>query len=93
MERISVMVYQIPEDRRAELFILVTAERKRQHAKFGHLCLADQFKFSAILGEEVGEICRAINQENDEQLFEECIQTLAVIFAFLEGDLHYGTEK
>ncbi len=64
-----------------ELFAIVS-ELQRVHAKFGTQSLT-LFDWASILGEEYGEVCRAINEEhfNDGDLqvvYAECIQVAAV---------------
>lgn len=70
------------------------AERYSQHLKFGHEPKATQFQMGLILGEEYGEICRAICQRKDRaEIEKEVIQLAAVCIAWLDGDLHWGDEK
>lgn len=64
---------------------------EHQKTKFGHEPKATPFQFASILGEEFGEICRGINQDKFIDVEKECIQSVAVILAFLDGDLHYGS--
>jgi NTP pyrophosphatase (non-canonical NTP hydrolase) len=66
---------------------------RRQKEKFGGEPLATPSQFAHILGEEFGEVCRAINQGNREQLQHETIQCIAVIAAYLQNDLHYGMQE
>jgi NTP pyrophosphatase (non-canonical NTP hydrolase) len=70
----------------------VVAERRRQEAlkaagKFKHTC-ADEgmsdFEFVSVLTEELGEIARAINDGDPENLREEIIQLAACCVARLE---------
>jgi NTP pyrophosphatase (non-canonical NTP hydrolase) len=65
----------------------------KQEDKFGSEPIATNSQFAHILGEEYGEVCRAINQDNRNDLIKECSQCCAVIIAHMMGQLHYGTQK
>ena len=78
-----------------EIFKDVAAERDKQDAKWGPQSNHTLDKWSAILGEEYGEVCKAIldydyddwNSRHD--LREELIQTIAVATHIVELlDLH-----
>lgn len=76
------------------VFSMVAAERQKQHAKFGHEPIATREELVSIAGEEMGEICRAVNQGlHEDSLREEVKQLAAVCIAYLDGDLHFGREK
>lgn len=52
----------------------------------GYLALNDYLKSKvSILGEEFGEICKARNDRDWDNLRTECIQTAAVAVAMVEG--------
>jgi hypothetical protein len=69
-------------------------ERMKQHSKFGEQPRADRFQLLSIAGEEYGEVCRAVNQGlHPDTLREEIIQLAAVCIAYLDEDLHFGTQK
>jgi NTP pyrophosphatase (non-canonical NTP hydrolase) len=60
----------------------IIRETIRQHEKFGTQSLT-LFDWSSILGEEYGEVCRAINEEHFsdgelQSVYDECIQVAAV---------------
>lgn len=72
----------------------IQTERFRQHDKFGHEHIATPEQMGLILGEEYGEICRAICQNADPiELRKVVVQLAAVCIAWLDGDLHWGEEK
>lgn len=64
---------------RAHFLHAVHAERMRQSLKWGDAS-QDGFdrKFAAILGEEYGEVCRALLEDDVENLREEIVQVAAV---------------
>jgi len=69
-------------------------ERFRQRQKFGHEPLATDSEAVAIMGEEFGEICRAVCQAlSSEEKRKEVLQLAAVCIAYLDGDLHFGNAK
>jgi NTP pyrophosphatase (non-canonical NTP hydrolase) len=59
-------------------------ERKSQDEKWGSQRDLDPLLWNAILGEEVGEVSKAI-LENDEGLYDELIQVAAVAAAWAEA--------
>ena len=64
-----------------ELFAIV-AELQRVRTKFGVQSLT-LFDWACILGEEYGEVCRAINEEHFDagqlsEVYKECIQVASV---------------
>lgn len=62
---------------------LIRAERTRQDAKHGPRL--DKHDIPRVLGEEFGEVCAAINDEEpDTQLVEELIQVAAVAVKAIE---------
>lgn len=77
------------------IYDLITAERQRQEAKWAaphrwgqgdcsspHV---DQTVKATVLGEEYGEVCRAILDANPSSLKTELVQLAAVAVAMLEG--------
>jgi hypothetical protein len=69
-------------------------ERTRQHAKFSHEPLATDMDAAIIMGEEYGEICRAVCQNAPTAVTrKEIVELAAVCIAHLDGDLHFGNEK
>ena len=72
----------------------IQAERYSQHLKFGKEPIANSEQMIAILGEEFGEICRAVCQGLEKSSIEiEVIQLAAVCIAYLDNDLHFGNQK
>jgi NTP pyrophosphatase (non-canonical NTP hydrolase) len=72
-----------------KIISLVLAERESQDKLWGDQSQHDHFVFNAILGEEVGEVSRALlerkfNRENDHHIEDELIQVIAVAVAWLE---------
>lgn len=75
-----------------EALIAVLTERKRQErlkaaGKFSHTCADSELSDDVccrVLGEEFGEVCRAINDGDLENLREELIQVAAVAVAWVE---------
>ena len=68
----------------------VITERKRQDEKWGEQN-HDNFVWSSIIGEEYGELCKAINEygfnptpETRLDIYTEAIQTMASCMAMLE---------
>jgi len=78
---------------RAMVFEKIIAERKRQNAlktegKFTYTAAddVDGFKKLAILGEEFGEVSKALNEGDDlASLQAELVQVAAVATAWAEG--------
>ena len=68
----------------------LTDERKRQDDKWGAQRHLDDNLWTTILGEEYGEICRAILEKDWENLKEELVQTAAVCVAALEDLIQSG---
>jgi len=69
--------------KRKEIFARVNVERERQdheHPPGG----VSRHHYMTILGEEFGELCRAILENDDDQMRDEAIQVAAVAIAFLE---------
>lgn len=64
----------------------IVKERKRQDAKWGSQRHLDPLLWNAILGEEVGEVSKAI-LEKDPGLYDELIQVAAVATAWAEAIL------
>lgn len=73
---------------RAEIYIAINAERARQDTKRGY-SIPNDFVMGAVLGEECGEVMRALNDCYDsnpdaQNLREELIQVAAVCVRWLE---------
>lgn len=83
--------------RRSEIFGRIDIERGRQDKKFPGqwvtfgtgLAIAEAraaaHEMNTILGEEIGEVSRAILERDDANLTVELVQCAAVIVAWLEG--------
>lgn len=73
---------------RQAIYREIEAERRRQDAKHGPPIPGQHrhghYTWSAILSEEVGEINRALLQDDLPALREELVQTAAVAVAWLE---------
>ena len=80
---------------RDDVFAAITAERKRQWAKWGRIhewghgdCsspgMAPEIKMT-VLAEEFGEVARAVLDRKPGDLRTELIQVAAVAVAWLEG--------
>lgn len=71
----------------------IQEERTRQHAKFGLDPIATDIESAIVMGEEFGEICRAICQGKDKtEIQKEVKELAAVCIAYLDGDLHFGNK-
>ena len=67
----------------------VAAERERQeekHQSFHELYDKVPHDWFVILVEEIGEVSKAINEGNEENMIEELIQCAAVIKAWLTDE-------
>ena len=62
----------------------VSEERQRQLEKWGEQ-FHDDLKWLAILLEEVGEVAKAILENDGEQSIEELVQVVAVIETWIES--------
>lgn len=62
----------------------IAAERKRQDEKWGEQNHSDAV-WSAILGEEYGEVCKALLDEPEENMIKELTQVAAVAVEWLEA--------
>lgn len=63
----------------------VVAERSRQEEKYGRKNLMNSYpQWCTILGEEFGEVCRAIYEADPENLEEELIHVAAVAFSMYQ---------
>ena len=74
-------------DARWEILRRVDAERDRQDAKWGGipgLERRDDHTYAAVLGEEVGECCKAWLERDVAALRAELVQTAAVAVAWIE---------
>lgn len=69
---------------RATIFRAVLDEMRRQVKKWGPQDSHTLDRWNAILTEEVGEVSRAINDGNENNLDTELIQVAAVALSFLE---------
>ncbi len=67
-----------------QVLVDIIEERNRQDKKWGAERDLDPLLWNAILGEEVGEVSKAI-LENDEGLYDELIQVAAVAAAWAEA--------
>ena len=68
-------------------------ECRKQDSKWGEQN-HDDFKWLAILGEEVGECNKAALEGKDDELIEELIQVAAVVHAIIESmDRNYEKER
>lgn len=68
-----------------DLLAQVAAERVRQDRKWGtNFPGRPQDKWVSILGEEFGEVCRAVLEKDHANLREELIQCAAVCLSWLE---------
>ncbi len=68
-----------------QIMSLIAEERNRQDAKWGTKFPGrDDNKWVVILGEEFGELCNAILEDDQENILVESIQCAAVLFSFLE---------
>lgn len=94
MEQIIIGEQQMKPAISDATILSITFERAKQRMKFGHFPLATRPEMVSILGEEFGEVCRAVNQElSEEDLRKEVLQVAAVAIAYLDGDLHHGKTK
>lgn len=74
--------------------IQLETERLKQFQKFGKEPLASADAMCRILGEEYGEVCRAVNQgAHLSEILKELLQVAAVAIAYLDNDLHDGRQK
>jgi NTP pyrophosphatase (non-canonical NTP hydrolase) len=70
---------------------LIDAEREKQDQKWGADRHLPPDTWFCVLGEEVGEVARGINEHDSDQLVAELIQVGAVVVAWLE-DYFYQTK-
>ena len=67
-----------------KIFDRIAKERQRQDEKWGKLPRNhDNYKWNAILSEEVGEVAKEVLERNDKLLKEELIQVAAVAVAWI----------
>ena len=66
-----------------EVFQLIVKERSRQDEKWGKHSMPPGMELQ-ILGEEFGEVCQALCNEDLDNLKEELVQVAAVAFKWLE---------
>lgn len=70
----------------------IQEEMKRQYTLYGNQTHKSDFEWLVILGEEFGEICKAIYEhEPTERIHEEIIQTAAVAASWADT-LRYREE-
>lgn len=64
----------------------ILAERDRQDKLFPEQVKnpPSDLEMNSVLGEEVGEVCKALNEHDPENLEEELIQVAAVCVKWLE---------
>ena len=68
-----------------EFFDAIVAERARQEQKYGKSNIMNGYpQWATILGEEFGEVCRAIYEEDPTNLEEELIHVAAVAFSMYQ---------
>lgn len=65
---------------------LVSKERDRQVTMWGDQRSNTDLKWAAILGEETGEVQKAVNDGDSDNLKEELAQVAAVAIAWLESE-------
>jgi NTP pyrophosphatase (non-canonical NTP hydrolase) len=70
---------------RQEIYAWIDEERDSQDLKWGPNRRQNPHTWLSILVEEVGEVAKAILQNNTSGLCEELIQCCAVIIAWLES--------
>jgi NTP pyrophosphatase (non-canonical NTP hydrolase) len=75
---------------RQGVFELVEAERDRQDAKWGEQNHVDDY-WLGIAVEEVGEVAKAVIERDDDAVHEEIVQTIAVLFGWLEAIARRGS--
>lgn len=78
---------------RAAIFEAVSAERDRQDTKWGGIPgveRRDDHNYAAVLGEEVGEVCKAWLERDTAALHTELLHTAAVAVAWLEELVNGG---
>jgi len=72
---------------RDTIIIKIVTERNRQDAKWGRYAGlwddSDQLKLTVVM-EEIGEIAKAILEDDSINLYEEIIQSMAVLMAWAE---------
>lgn len=66
------------------IFEEVARERDRQDAKWGEQNHSDEY-WLGIAMEEVGEVAKAVIERNSDAMFEEIIQTIAVLCQWIEA--------
>lgn len=67
------------------VFNKIHDERDRQDAKWGDQSHHPDLYWLAILGEEFGEVAKALLEADTEHIYEELIQVAAVCVSWLEG--------
>ncbi len=79
-EKYQSILSSQPENIRTKIYQLITNERVRQDYLHG----TDLKTPLAVLGEEFGEVCKAIFEGQEEDLREELIHVAAVAVKWLE---------
>ena len=69
---------------KSDIIQLILKERQRQDEKWGEQN-HDVYKWLAILGEEVGEVNKAVLEDNYSEILDELIQIGAVTVAMIES--------
>ena len=80
-------------DKILEAVHYVILERTRQIAKWGSDQNLDPFHWITILGEEFGEFCHDILEEDGDKAMVELVQVAAVSIAMIECGLRNGWGK
>lgn len=72
--------------KREDIYEAITTERTRQDRKWGSQSHHSGEKWATILGEEYGEVCKAVLERGccDDEIKEELIQVAAVAVCWLE---------
>lgn len=73
-----------------DVFSLIAAELRRQDEKWGETRDINPHVWTTVLGEEIGEVNRAVLECNPEDLCRELVQVAAVSIAFVLGTKMFG---
>ncbi len=79
-------------DPRSAVLSRVLSERLIHDAKYGLECHHSVARWMVVLGEEFGEVCRAIREGDIPHLEDELIQLAAATMAFAEDIKANGVE-
>lgn len=74
-----------PSEAQEKVLQEVAAERERQDAKWGAQRTLPADTWIRILGEEYGEVCKAVNENNPHDYRAELVQVAAVAVAAIEA--------